>query len=67
MPRHRVEGEGRNRTPNVLLTAKNGRFFRLIKHYSGTTQNYTFITPSLTLPLTVTLLTIFGALRRLVG
>jgi len=30
-------GEGRNRTPNALLTPKIDRFFRLIKHYSATT------------------------------
>src|SRR5213593_4057147 len=50
-------GEGRNRAANVLLTAKTDRFFRLIKYYSATTQNYTLTTPLLTLPLTVDLLT----------
>ena len=50
-------GEGRNRTPNVLLTLKIDRFFRLIKHYPPLHLNYTFTTFLLALPLTVDLLT----------
>jgi hypothetical protein len=63
-------GEGRNRAPNVLLTAKIDRFFRLIKHNSPTTPNYTSTAPLLTLPLTVDLLTIaqcIGMLSRVSG
>jgi len=51
-------GEGRNRTPNALLTLKIGRFFRLIKHYPPLHLNYTFTTFLLALPLAVVLLTV---------
>ncbi len=49
--------EGRNRTPNALLTPKIDRFFRLIKQYPPLHPNYTFTTFLLALPLTVDLLT----------
>jgi len=55
-------GEGRNRTPNVLLTVKIDMFFRLINHYTGTIRQDTFTTPLLALPLAVDLLT-YGSKR----
>src|SRR5262245_58755860 len=56
--RRKIGGEGRDRAPNALVTAESGRFFRLIKRYTGTTQQYTFTTPLLALPLAVILLTV---------